>query len=126
MSELEDKLGNILNSPEKMSQIMQFAKNFSAADAKAPSSADGFRDDGGAPSTGGQPLDIDPQMLQTMARLFGEFSSESNSRSTALLSAIKPYLKEERREKVDKAVQIAKMARLARTAFGSMGGDGLV
>jgi len=42
----------------------------------------------------------------------------------ALLEAMKPYLSEKRRSKMDRAMKLAKLARIARLAMGEMGGDG--
>jgi hypothetical protein len=67
---------------------------------------------------------VDPKVFGLLSRVMGEYSSNSNDK-TALLSALKPYLKEDRHAKIDKAAQVAKLARLARTAFSEFsGGDG--
>ncbi len=42
----------------------------------------------------------------------------------ALLEAMRPYLSEKRRSKMDKAMKIARLAQIARLAMGEMGGDG--
>lgn len=42
----------------------------------------------------------------------------------ALLEAMKPYLSEKRRSKMDKAIKLARLASIARIAMGEMGGDG--
>ncbi len=118
MSDIEDKIGNILNSPEKMSQILQLAKTFSASEKPQTTP-------GGTPNAESTAPDIDPKLLQTFGKLLGELSSDSGG-SSALLAAVKPYLKADRREKVDRAVKLAKLAKVARKALGEFGGDGLV
>ena len=55
-------------------------------------------------------------MVQKALRLFSEYSA-ADDRKIALLTALKPFLKEERLAKVDKAVQIARLSRVIRVAF---------
>lgn len=88
---------------------------------------------GAAPASGGSnPLsalsDIDPRILQTGMRLLSEYNS-NDDRKTALLTALRPFVKEERFAKVDRAIQIAKLSRIIRVALQvfkeSGGGEGL-
>ena len=127
MSEFEEKLGSILSDPNAMSQIMSLAQALGGTAAPEP------HPPADAPLTAEPPPDfstlfssfgeIDPQMLQTGLRLFSEFSSSDDQR-TALLLALKPFLKEERRDKVDQAVRIARLSRVARVAFRLFKGRG--
>ena len=66
---------------------------------------------------------LDPKMVQLGMRLMREYQQD-DGQNTALLQALRPYLREERRGRLDKAVQIAKMSRLLRVALGSLGGKG--
>ena len=66
---------------------------------------------------------LDPKMMQLGMRLLQEYQQD-DGQNTALLQALRPYLREERRSRLDKAVQIAKMSRLLRVALGSLGGKG--
>ena len=50
--------------------------------------------------------------------------SAQNSEQRALLEAMRPYLSEKRRHKMDKALQLARFARIARIAMKEMGDDG--
>lgn len=56
-------------------------------------------------------MDIDPQILNTALSLFGD-AAAPDSNSTALLMALRPYLKEERQPKVEKALAYARMLRM--------------
>ena len=49
-------------------------------------------------------------------RLLSEYNAEDD-RKTALLTALQPFVKQERYAKVDKAIQIAKLARIIRVAL---------
>ena len=123
MSELEDKLNQILSSPEDMEKIMGMARSLSgSSNTHEPEESK----TGSAP-----PLDfgslssllgnIDPKLIRLFGRVMSEYSSQENDKS-ALFSAIKPYLKEDRREKIDRAAEVAKMAQLARTALSEFSG----
>ena len=49
-------------------------------------------------------------------RLLSEYNAEDDGK-TALLSALQPFVRQERYAKVDKAIQIAKLARIIRVAL---------
>lgn len=122
MSEFEDKLNQILSSPEDMEKIMGLAKSMSGSLGSQETPKEPAPD---SESLGAAlPLgDIDPKMLKLMGRLMGEYSSKSGEK-TALLTAMKPYLREERYETIDKAAKIARLAKIARIALTEFsGGD---
>ena len=124
MGELEDKLNSILSSPEEMEKIMGIARSLSgAAGDTAPPVSTGHDHAPDLTSAASALGDIDPKMFKLMSRVMGEYSSSKNDK-TALLTALKPYLKKERHEQIDKAAQIAKLARIAKAAFSEFsGGD---
>lgn len=118
MSELEDRINSVLSDPEQMDKITKLAKSFM----------------GGGPAAGAQEMNqpaedplgglgIDAAMLQKISRIVGQGGGEK-PRERALLEAMKPYLSEKRRGKMDRAMKLAKLARIARLAMGEMGGDG--
>lgn len=123
MSEFEDKLNKILSSPDELEKIMGMAKSLSSSmDSGGKDEAAGAPD---LSSLGSLLGNIDPKTIGVITRLFGEYSSKGNSDKAALLSAIKPYLKDDRREKIDKAAEMARLAQLARIAFSEFSdGDG--
>lgn len=134
MAELEDKLSAILGNPEAMGQIVNIAKALSAGSgdpSTSPTQAtdvdfvpveggDGGDGGGYTMDFSGNPLaalgDLDPRLIQTALRLFSEYRN-TDDHKVALLDALKPFLKEERLAKMDKAVQIAKLSRVIRVAF---------
>lgn len=128
MGEFEDKINNILSSPEEMEKIMSIAKSFSAGNDSDPKGDSPHKEDKGGEAVknekpGGFDLgSLDPKMLQMMSKFMKGYSSSSDSSNMALITAMKPYLKEDRHEKLDKAMQIAKMAKIARTAFSNNDG----
>ena len=121
MSELEEKLEGILNNPSAMEQIMSLARSLGKSPAQpqgqpvqppAPNQAQ--------PSAPGGLLDalsqVDPQLLAGAARLMGQYQ-QGDDRRTALLCALRPFVKEQRYARLDKAIQIAKLSRLIRMAL---------
>jgi len=113
LSELEDKLNSILNSPEQMSRIMELAKNLSGENHSAQ-------------QPDPEPSGInEARMLSMVTKIMAEFNNSSCGKEP-LISAIKPYLSESRRDRIDKAARIAKIAKVARTAFNELGGERLV
>jgi hypothetical protein len=128
LGELEVKLNNILSSPEDMEKIAGLAKSLSGTFGAVPvAAASGTPEPEEAKSDGGQAGVLggkDPKMLKLIGRLTGEYSSGGDKAD--LLRALRPYLKDERREKLDRAAEIARMARLAKIAFSEFGGgDGV-
>ncbi len=121
MSEFEDKLNSILSSPEEMEKIMGIARSISGS---LGGNSGGSTDSGSAAPTSADLFsELDPKMLKLLSHLVREYKSPENDK-TALITAIKPYLKPERQAALDKASGIVKLAHLARIALGELsGGD---
>lgn len=123
MSELEDKLNSLLSDPEQFGKVAQMAKSLmdgglgdrisqAFGGAEAPVGGDGA----------GTQSAPDAEMLAGLGRVMS--AAGTGSDKTALMEAIKPYLAEKRRGKVDRALKIARIARIAGAAFGDNGGAG--
>lgn len=112
MSELEDKIAGILNNPLEMEKISRLASQFLGSSKPADEGSN-------APDSGFDFSMLDPQMLSRISSLM--FSS-SGSDKAGLLRAMTPYLKDARREKMEKAMRFAKMAKIAGIAFREYGG----
>lgn len=125
MGEFEEKLNSILRDQQAMGQIMALAQSLgkqSSSDQEEKDTAPEPAED--APPDLSQLMgNLDPKMVQLGMRLMREYQQD-DGQNTALLQALRPYLREERRGRLDKAVQIAKMSRLLRVALGSLGGKG--
>ena len=59
-------------------------------------------------------------MLQIGMQVLREVQN-TQDRSTALLNALRPFLREERRARLDKAIQIARVSRMIRAALEALG-----
>lgn len=145
MSELEEKLESVLGNPQAMAQIMALAQSLNGggsppaagagetsqpqeqpqeqaqAQAQSPAPppappASGGSGDGLGSLLGGLGS-LDPKLLSAAAGLIGQFNSGADDQRVALLTALRPFVKEERYAKLDKAIQIAKLSRLIRSGL---------
>ena len=141
MSELEEKLEGILGNPQAMAQIMSLAQSLNlggsgqnpgqgqeADQASGPAAPDQSEAappssppaapaglSGGLGGMLGALGNLDAGTLSAAAQLMGQFNSGGeDDRRVALLAALRPFVKEERYAKLDKAIQIAKLSRLIR------------
>ena len=120
MGELEEKLGAILSNQDAMSQIMALAQSLgggSQESSPAPPEAapEPPAEETGSLLSGG----LDPRLLSMAAKLAGAYSNTDDDRRVALLTALGPFVKPERRPKLEKAIQIAKLTRMVRIALES-------
>jgi len=99
---LEDQLGAILSDPEQMKQISSLAQSlFTQSGPTTEKESNG-----------------DSSMLSAIK---GAFQSNRQSSSDDLLRAMKPYLRPERQNKIDKAMKITRIVRVAGTVMGQYG-----
>jgi hypothetical protein len=148
VTELEEKLNSILGDQQTMSQIMSLAQSLSGGGTQSapppeenkeppPAPVDGTAaastpdlsallgslmggsSSGSASGSGG----LDPRLLTMATKVLGEYQSGDDSR-TALLQALRPFVKEKRYAKLDKAIQIAKLSRMIRVALDTFKGGG--
>lgn len=104
MDEFGDKLNAILNDPAALSRIGELAKSVMGGESS--------RDDGKEP-------EIDPGIVSRVMGLLKRNGVRSEER--ALLEAMKPFLSEHRRVKMDKAMKLARLAGLAGIAAAEFG-----
>ena len=63
---------------------------------------------------------IDPQMIQVGIDVIHQIQS-TEDRNAALLNALRPFLREEKLARLDRALRIARTAKLVRVALGALG-----
>ena len=124
MSELENKLNTLLADPEAMAQVMNLAQSLQGQ----------LGGDGGAPppvektTPPSAPLadllgGIDPALLTRLLPVVQQLKRRESSETAALLYALRPFLRAERQEKVERAVQLARLFHLAKVFFTKGGLD---
>lgn len=142
MAELEQQLNAILSDPSAMEQIFSLAQSITGGTPgqPPPSASPPARQDaespppsfdlsglsaviqgltGGGGGTGGAMdllKDLDPHVIEKAISLYSSYGAADEQR-LALLSALRPFLKEERRGQLDRAIQIARFSRLARVGL---------
>ena len=112
MAEFDDKLNALLSNPDAMSQIMQLANSLSG-DSDTPSAP--AAPEPPAPRSSGSVLSSlsgGTELLGKLLPLVQEMGLDSNARR--LLYALRPYLKEERQEKIERALQLARLFQIGR------------
>ncbi len=135
MSGFEDKLNAILGDREAMGQIMALAQSLGKQEEQPERPQPGQeREDGYVPvwtQEESQPPTqslpdlssmlggLDPKMMQMGMKLLEEYN-RGDDRNTALLAALRPFVREERFAKVDRAIQIARLSRVIRVLFDAM------
>ena len=126
MAEFDEKLNQILSDPGAMAQIMQLAQSLggdvSAPPSPPPASSKQPSGDNGASLLSSLAGGIDPAMLTKLLPLIQELGGARDSNARQLLYALRPYLKEERQEKVERALQLARLFHLGKTLLAQWEG----
>ena len=127
MAEFDDKLNSILSNPDAMSQILQLAQSLSGPgpgqEVPSASPPPPPQQAAAPPPMGGGDLfsslsslagGMDPKLLTRLLPLVQELGGQRDSNARALLYALRPYLKEEKQNKVERALQLARLFHLGK------------
>lgn len=120
MAEFDNKLNEILSDPNAMSQIMQLAQSLSGGNAAPPQPQSPPPVTPPSPNnaSAASPLSalgsMDPKLIMKLLPLVQELGSGQDSGARQLLYALSPYLKPERQEKVERALQLARLFHIGR------------
>ena len=95
MEQLDEALNRLLNDPGAMEQVMHLAQSLGGTPVSQP----------GPPEAGTPDL---PKLLSTL---------QTDDRQTALLRALGAYLSPKRREKLERALQLARLSGLMKHAL---------
>jgi hypothetical protein len=131
VEDFEEKLNSILSSPETMGQIMALANSLSGGGEDSQETSEPAQQDAALQSGQGERLlssllqGMDSGTMQKLLALWGEYRRGDDEKER-LPQALKPFLREERQEKLDRAVQIARISRVIRSAIGQFRGEGHV
>lgn len=127
MSELDDKLNSILSNPAMMQQIMSLAQALNQSEAQQPPpqqppaqqpqvTQPQIPQDHFAPTND---HGLNPNLLSKIATLMQRGSIDKNQE--ALLRALRPYLNNQKLEKLERAMHAAKMAGIASEMVNTRG-----
>ena len=135
MSDFEEKLNAILSNPESMGQIMNLAQSLNLGgggepsgeggpaapqpEASPESASSGIPD--GLSGLGSLLGQIDPKLIGRLLPLAGELAGGGNDERMHLLYALRPFLKPERRDKVERAAKTARLIHVGKKLLQSLG-----
>ena len=109
MSELEDKLNSLLSDPAGMAQVMQLAQQLSSSMGQsAPQPPPEPEKPANSGNWGSLLGGIDAKPISKFLPMLQALSADQ-SNSMQLLHGLKPYLKEEKQSKVERAARLARL-----------------
>lgn len=115
-------LQSVLGDPEQIRKITAMAQSLMSSETEPGTSSipEPVTSPGKTLGSGSE-----AKLLSALSGMMGQKGEQS--RSAALLSAMRPYMRPEKQEKLDRAMQIARMVRIAGTVMREWGGgrDGI-
>ena len=128
MSELEDKIKTLLDSPEEISKIVSTAQNLFGGKQSRETDDVGeerVEEIHNVPALSVNDEEenllekLDPKVISTAMQIMGEYR-KTDDRRIQLLHALRSYFKDEDQVHITKAIQIVKLSKVAKQAFRSM------
>ena len=131
MSEFDDKLNALLSNPDSMAQIMQLAQSLSgqsdAGGQAPPQPSPPPPQPPLQPPSGGSAADLlsslsgglDPKLLARLLPVLQELSRPEDHDACQLLHALRPYLRQDRQGKVERAIQLARLIHIGKKFLSS-------
>ena len=120
MSEFEDKLNSLLSDPAGMAHVVQLAQQLSGSlgggESTVPPSSPPPTPQADAPGPGGLPGGLDPKLIARFLPLLQAYSRDQ-SNTMQLLTALRPYLKEEKQGKIQRAAKLARLICVGKQFF---------
>lgn len=121
MSEFDEKLNALLSDPGSMAQVIQLAQQLSGtfggeSQPSAPSSPPPPPSKPPSPAAtadGSLFGGLDPKLISRFMPLLQEYG-RTNSNTTQLLYALRPFLKPEKQDKIERAAKLARLIHLGK------------
>jgi hypothetical protein len=130
VSQFDEKLNQILSDPNTMNQIMSIASSLSGGESGASSPpAEAVSPLPATQATTPAPAGPDLSALSALlggsgldAATLGKLGSltaqlQGEDEKTALLNALRPFLRPERAERVDRVIQLTRLSRVVKAAL---------
>ena len=115
---LEQAIGAVLQDPQQLQKIFALAQSLGLSPPEAPAApAAPPPPEPPKPAAAAPPAEQTPEDRGSALRTLLQQAGKLDRRQENLLNALKPFLKPERREKVDRAMQAARISRLAGAAL---------
>lgn len=118
MADFEEALNSLLSNPEAMGQILSLAGSLGGQVQESPDQEEEARPPAPTPLADA-PSFPDLGQLSQMGRLLEVFqaANQTNEETAALIAALRPFLREDRQRKLDRAMKVAGMSQAARQAL---------
>ena len=115
---LEQAIGAVLQDPQQLQKIFALAQSLGLSPPEAPAAPAAPPPPAPPkPAPAAPPAEQTPEDRGSALRALLQQAGKLDRRQENLLNALKPFLKPERREKVDRAMQAARISRLAGAAL---------
>lgn len=124
--DLGSLMQSVLSDPEQMAKITQLAQGLMGqSGGESAKNGDAAAPEGETP--GAEPSNPTPSGIPSEGRILSALTKalaagKTGSRSTALLTAMRPYLRPEKQGKLDRALEVARMVHIAGLVMGELGG----
>lgn len=121
MDDVNEKLNALLSDPGSMAQIMQLAQQLSGSmggDTAQPAATSPAAPPPPPPSPLGG---LDPQTIARYLPLLQELTRDT-SQTTQLLYALRPFLKDGKQDKVERAARLARLITIGKRFLSEGGG----
>lgn len=112
---LEQAIGAVLQDPQQLQKIFALAQSLGLSPPEAPAAPP--PPEPLKPAAAAPPAEQTPEDRGSALRALLQQAGKLDRRQENLLNALKPFLKPERQEKVDRAMQAARISRLAGAAL---------
>lgn len=117
-NDLGAMLESVLSDPAQMEKIAHMAQSLMGGNSPVAEN----RESPGSETTGQETPHVNGgNILSMLGKTFG--GSRPKSRSTQLLLAMRPYMRPEKQEKLDRAIKIAEIVHVAGFVMKEYGGD---
>ena len=118
MADFEEALNSLLSNPEAMGQILSLAGSLGGQVQESPDQEEEARPPAPTPLADAPSFPALGQLSQ-MGRLLEVFqaANQTNEETAALIAALRPFLREDRQRKLDRAMKVAGMSQAARQAL---------
>ena len=121
MADWQEQLNTILSDPDAMAQIVSLAQIISGG-GEPPPPPDASKSENAPPPPPADGLaGLDPELLRRLAPVMRELNRPQSSETAAFLQALRPFLSEPRRAKVERAAQLARLIHLGKTFLTTQG-----
>ena len=117
MADWQEQLNTILSDPEVMTRIAALAQSLSgpvSESASPPPQEPAAKPDAGA-AVSSALNGLDPELMGRVLPLLQQLNRPESGEAAAFLRALRPFLSEKRRGKVERAAQLARFIHLGKT-----------